>query len=398
MFSFLKVDGWEYLPEQKKRQIADAAFQGLETEASEHEITDRTQAAINGHFSAELARQRYKDLTEDPIEEISTGYSQLDKMLNGGFPKAAVVGLMAAPGTGKTTLMQQISEGIAKNGTPVLFINLEMSERQLLAKSVSRILASKGKDFTVADILKHANGSKEEVEKAEDEYFSNYSKVKYNPDGMSTDLQNILKIIKGHCFIAKLTQQPIPVIVIDYLHLITSSKDEVQTIKDAVAAFKKIAIEYQTTVFLITASNRESNKSRVEQTSGRDSSAIEYSTDVLLTMNYAAVVTPTIQCNKCTIKVSTKANNSKLEKMSVGEIKDEMAAAIAEGKKLPLCCTLIELRVVKGRFTEGEAVLYLMFDGRHNRFLGLDSNVLFEELIQRDLKEARKQSNDIPTF
>ena len=64
--------------------------------------------------------------------------------------------------------------------------------------------------------------------------------------------------------------------------------DDQQTIiKKAVKMLKDYAIRNNSIVFLISATNRESNKSgKITLESGRDSSAIEYSADVQLAMNH----------------------------------------------------------------------------------------------------------------
>ena len=69
---------------------------------------------------------------------IQTGMAAFDRLLRGGIPRQSLVILSAAPGTGKTTLAQQIFETAATHGTDVVFLNLEMSREQLIATAARR--------------------------------------------------------------------------------------------------------------------------------------------------------------------------------------------------------------------------------------------------------------------
>ena len=69
--------------------------------------------------------------------EAATGFSVLDKHLGGGLhPWLYVLG--AIPALGKTSLALQIADQIATTGQDVCFFSLEMSHRELIAKSLSR--------------------------------------------------------------------------------------------------------------------------------------------------------------------------------------------------------------------------------------------------------------------
>lgn len=67
---------------------------------------------------------------------ISTGFPRLDDILGGGFIRGGLYILGARPAVGKSTFALNLADGIAGN---LLFVSLEMSPEQILAKRVSRL-------------------------------------------------------------------------------------------------------------------------------------------------------------------------------------------------------------------------------------------------------------------
>lgn len=67
---------------------------------------------------------------------ISTGFPRLDDILGGGFIRGGLYILGARPAVGKSTFALNLADGIAGN---LLFLSLEMSPEQILAKRVSRL-------------------------------------------------------------------------------------------------------------------------------------------------------------------------------------------------------------------------------------------------------------------
>ena len=67
---------------------------------------------------------------------ISTGFPRLDGILGGGFIRGGLYILGARPAVGKSTFALNLADGMAGN---LLFVSLEMSPEQILAKRVSRL-------------------------------------------------------------------------------------------------------------------------------------------------------------------------------------------------------------------------------------------------------------------
>lgn len=70
---------------------------------------------------------------------LPTGYNALDDVLGGGLVEGGLITVAARPGTGKTTVGLNIAERVAAAGNAVLYISLEMSKEQLLARRVGII-------------------------------------------------------------------------------------------------------------------------------------------------------------------------------------------------------------------------------------------------------------------
>ena len=84
--------------------------------------------------------RRFMDYVVKAGEErdnfISTGFPRLDGILGGGFIRGGLYILGARPAVGKSTFALNLADGIAGN---LLFVSLEMSPEQILAKRVSRL-------------------------------------------------------------------------------------------------------------------------------------------------------------------------------------------------------------------------------------------------------------------
>ncbi len=87
---------------------------------------------------AELIAGYWRSMDEQK-EAISTGLHILDDALGGGFLPGRLVILLGAPGSGKTTLANQIAETIANHGRPVVYVTGEDTPMQLLAKTMARV-------------------------------------------------------------------------------------------------------------------------------------------------------------------------------------------------------------------------------------------------------------------
>ena len=319
--------------------------------------------------SVELFDSFMGKIQTEAYKPMRTGMSAFDNLLGGGIMKQSLVILSAAPGTGKTTLAQQIFETMATDGNDVVFLNLEMSREQLLARSVSRIVKRNGGTLTASGILQGYSWTDEQrrqVNQAATEYRTRIApRMHYNPDGCTTDLQSITEALTREAETAIAAGRKPPVVVLDYLHLVTTAQREEQSeiVKKTVAALKNYAIKYDTFVFCISATNRTSNqRGTISLESGRDTSAIEYTADVALSLNYAALH------DKTKLPMPRKDDDGNV---IPGSTEYQVADAnnpdhMEYLQRQPIRQMLVQ--VLKNRMNEPGGKLYLAFDAAHSQF------------------------------
>ncbi len=224
-------------------------------------------------------------------QPIKTGIAAVDSDLKGGLIPQTLNMISAAPGAGKTILACMIAENLAAAGRRVVYLNFEMPREQLLARSLSRRIYEYDNKYhlTATDILQGYKLSEQQnqlLARAANSYRQETGgRLTYNPAGMNTNLNSVLKLIDGAGIDAARRGEPGPVVFVDYLHLLTGEpgEDVAATIQRALQTLKKYAIEYDTIVFAISAQSREANKSKhSSQTAARDTSNIEYGADLIL--------------------------------------------------------------------------------------------------------------------
>ncbi len=72
-----------------------------------------------------------KDIPEDTALRSSTGISELDRVLGGGIVEGGLILIGGDPGIGKSTLLLQACDHLARSGKRVMYISGEESARQI---------------------------------------------------------------------------------------------------------------------------------------------------------------------------------------------------------------------------------------------------------------------------
>ena len=318
----------------------------------------QNRAAFEEGITRAIQELQRDDLTEffekiitEAYKPYKTGLHFFDNLLSGGIIQQSLLLLMAAPGTGKTTLAQQIAETMAEAHKPVIYFNFEMSREQMLAKAISAKLYHNGGEKNALQILQGYDWTIEErgqIESVIEEYRrDNYPYIKYNPAGTSSDLQELLEYLDNIGKAAKARGEQAPAAVIDYLHLIKSRAglDAQELIKQAITGLKDYAKNYDTFVICIVATNRTSNSSgRLTLESGRDSSNIEYTADYQISLNYKDIDNGTVKPDDI-----------------------EAIANLQQAKRRAMI-----LRVLKSRFSQPGKSAQVVFDAAHNIFYGTE--------------------------
>lgn len=274
--------------------------------AVEHAQNVAVQAFDFGpkHFKMEDGLYSLQNLVEnieksDKMDFFSTGFRSLDSVLDGGFYAGLYV-VGAVSSLGKTTFCLQIADSIAQLGQGVLIFSLEMARNELIAKSVSRLtLIESFREYhskiyarTTRDILtatrykSYGQAEKKLIQKAIASY-AQFGENIYITEGIGdVGIEQIKSKVREY---VELTGQ-FPVVVIDYLQIIapfSMRATDKQNVDKAVLELKRLSRDYNIPVICISSFNRDNYMAPVNVSSFKESGAIEYSSDVLIGLQYA---------------------------------------------------------------------------------------------------------------
>ena len=111
--------------------------------------TGKSVVARSGNSGKELVVQTMRSISgKESAKRLSTGFSDLDDVLGGGILPGGVILLAGQPGIGKSTLLLQVSEHVARS-EPVLYASGEESASQVKLRA-ERLGASKSEELSFA--------------------------------------------------------------------------------------------------------------------------------------------------------------------------------------------------------------------------------------------------------
>lgn len=298
--------------------------------------------------------EKYKNASFFP-----TGFSNVDDLLDGGlYAGLYIVGAISS--LGKTTFCLQIADHIAKNGHDVIIFSLEMARNELIAKSLSRLSfigdlkknnttknAKSTRDILTGCRYKNYSLQEKDLIKSSISSYEEYAHNIYITEvigDLGTD--EIRERVKKHVEITGKS----PVIIIDYLQIIAPADmraTDKQNTDRAVWELKRLSRDYGIPVVGISSFNRDNYNAPVNLASFKESGAIEYSSDVLIGLQYSGM----------------DYNKKESEKDRLYRIKDILDEALKAGKKGQ--AQKIDVKILKNRNgSKGSALLhfYPMFN------------------------------------
>ena len=276
---------------QRVLSARDNVLKLLEEKRQAEEKAYYQTSAANGisDFIDDIKKRHNKDC-------ISSGFTNLDEILDGGFyPGLYIIGAISS--LGKTTFSLQIADNAAKNGQDVLVFSLEMGKQELIAKSISRLSFLKckswGSELTYATTTRNLmNGKAIETQAQVDfmneclkDYAGYAGHIFYHIGIGDIGVEKIKTVIARHI---KITGRK-PLVIIDYLQIIAPfdmrATDKQNTDK-AVVELKRASRDYDIPIFAISSFNRENYTNPVNIASFKESGAIEYTSDVLMALQF----------------------------------------------------------------------------------------------------------------
>lgn len=282
---------------EKFRQWVQAgtteALQGVDDdEARERQAFEREAVSVYlPDFITMLKSNR-----DNPIPAISTGFPRLDTILGGGL-RAGLYFIGAVTSFGKTTLLLQIADNVAQARHGVLIFSLEMARTELMAKSLSRLTALESvKKYGSPKYAKTTWGVQSGYYTPEENElmwkaiasYGEMAKYIHITEGVGDVGTSVIRA-KTERYI-KYTGQT-PVIIVDYAQILQApecrhSMTDKQVTDRNVVELKRMSRDYNTPVISVSSFNRESYNNPVSETSFKESGAIEYTSDVLIGLQY----------------------------------------------------------------------------------------------------------------
>lgn len=261
-------------------------------------IANAEKAALLEAHNAQSSAERLKDFLNGiqagaNTSYTPTGFSELDKELDGGFyPGLYILGAISS--LGKTTLLLQIADQIADSGKDILYFSLEMAANELISKSISRHTfklcngaknnAKTARGITTASRYANYSQAEKDLINQAIEAYSEYADHLYIYEGVGDiGVEQIKEKVIEHITLTGNT----PLVFIDYLQILAPydlrASDKQNTDK-AVLELKRLSRDYKTTVIGISSFNRDNYSTEVNMAAFKESGAIEYGSDVLIAL------------------------------------------------------------------------------------------------------------------
>lgn len=300
--AFYRVDIAKPYKDANEALNADReAFRAVieEAENIEAETLEQEREQLKREAVAYSLQSFLKDIEESKRAAfIPTGFPSLDSLLDGGlYSGLYIVGAISS--LGKTTFCLQIADQIAQAGQDVLVFSLEMARNELIAKSVSRLTligdlaqykttvhAKTTRGILTGTRYAEYSQTERELIQASITAYSRYAKNIYITEGIgNVGVEEIRGKVEKHI---KLTGKA-PVVVIDYLQIIAPADmraTDKQNTDKAVLELKRLSRDYSIPVIGISSFNRDNYTAPVNLASFKESGAIEYSSDVLIGLQY----------------------------------------------------------------------------------------------------------------
>ena len=261
----------------------------IEQEIQEENDKILTQNSCYSHLNSILN----KFISNKDRKLLSTGYSKLDATLGGGLYNSLYV-IGGISGLGKTSIVLNILENLAKKEQDVLFISLEMSREELVAKSLSRFTRETvDKRFTPMDYPSQRdiqNGNFDMEAPYFQEGLINYTEASKHIFIKEANFNYNTELIREDIIKHKALRGKAPVVVVDYLQVLPCLKDygdDKKNIDFNITELKRISREYDIPVIVISSIGRQYYKKPIDFEAFKSSGNIEFTADVVIGLQYS---------------------------------------------------------------------------------------------------------------
>lgn len=307
----------------------DSTTETLETAMNE---------CINGHSAINTLVDFFTNMEKvDPIQ--ITEFPKLNEVIGGLRTGLYVVG--AASSLGKTTFVQEIADNVASQGEHVLFFSLEMSKKELIAKSlvrtmgeVKRVMKTPGEITYTRDLL-NGNIKDYDIFTQAIGLYGNVAKNLFIYEGMfDMNVYVIRQEIEKHI---RLHNRK-PLVIVDYLQILEPLNDrltEKQATDKNITELKRITRDLDIALIAISSFNRDGYNKEASFSSFKESGSIEYGSDVVIALELEKI--KELEVDKSTGKVKgdqiealNKAKGSLVRDINLKILKNRFGKAFEE--------------------------------------------------------------------
>ena len=264
---------------------------------------EQVEAEKNAYINGTSVTSKIEDFLGDikasvDTPAVPTNFAALDRVLDDGLYEGLYI-LGAISSLGKTSFALQVADQIAQQGKDVLIFSLEMARTELMAKSISRItFAECGDDIGMAKTTRgitsgkrHVNYGREEKAHINDciQKYASFTDYLFVCEGEGDiGAGQVREITERH---VRVTGEK-PVVIIDYLQILAPYEPRAtdkQNTDRAVFELKRLSRDFKIPVIGVSSLNRASYNSNISMAAFKESGAIEYSSDVLMGLQFEAV-------------------------------------------------------------------------------------------------------------
>jgi hypothetical protein len=175
-----------------------------------------------------------------------------------------------------------MADQMCAQGEHVIFFTLEQGRYELVAKSIARITAKNDINaaYNALDIRRGIRSP--EIIKAAQEYQKIAGNMTIVECSFDTNIKQIREYVDSYI---SNSNGIIPVIIVDYIQIIPPSdvrQSDREKLDQIVRGLKKLQMEYQATIIVISSVNRASYNIPISFESFKESGGIEYGSDMVL--------------------------------------------------------------------------------------------------------------------
>lgn len=294
------------LATKQSRRLNSLVARAIRAQANGDDASPETRDALRESYQALLdllpksSSEQAEQHTFTPLDLIAsywdqqaarrdmaaTGFSSLNTALSGGLERDRLYVLLGAPGSGKTTLANQIADHIARDRA-VLYVSSEDTPMALLAKTIAR----RG-PIEYSAVLRGYPSERDKINAV----FADYREqpqarhIRYVDATQGISLQAIADQAEAHFEALQGSTSGDPIIVVDYLQRLCRAETALQLDARMAATIyterlRALACDLHCSVICLSAMSRASGYSNTSGSllsAAKESGDIEYTADVIL--------------------------------------------------------------------------------------------------------------------